>query len=67
MSDIFRTMIVPAAKVNFARSIAESFGPGGGGMWVSGLSPTGKAPATHYISTGHVPPEYGYLVPCQTW
>ena len=65
--DIFRTLIVPDANVGLARAIASSFGPGGDGMWITPLSPTGDEPVTHYISTGLVPPEYGYLVPCQTW
>ena len=65
--DIFRTLIVPAANVNLARAIATSFGPGGEGMWITPLSASGLAPATHYISTGYVPPEYGYLVPLQVW
>jgi hypothetical protein len=65
--DIFRTMIVDDANVALARAIAVSFGPGGENMWISELSPTGNAPATHYISTGYVPPEYQYLVPSQAW
>jgi hypothetical protein len=67
MPDIFRTLIVPAANVELARQIAASFGPGGSGMWITPLSATGAEPASHYISSGYVPPEYGYLVPCQTW
>jgi hypothetical protein len=67
MSDIFRTLIVPTANVALARSIAASFGPGGEGMWIMPLSASGLEPATHYISTGYVPPEYGFLVPTQTW
>ena len=67
MSDLFRTLIVPAASVELARSIATSFGPGGEGMWTTPLSASGLDPATHYISTGYVPPEYGYLVPLQVW
>jgi len=65
--DIFRTLIVPTANVDLARQIAASFGPGGEGMWTTPLSASGSDPATHYISTGYVPPDYGYLVPCQTW
>lgn len=65
--DIFRTLIVPAANVELARQIAASFGPGGVGMWTTPLSASGSDPATHYISTGYVPPEYGYLVPLQVW
>jgi hypothetical protein len=67
MSDIFRTLIVPAAYVELARQIAASFGPGGVGMWATPLSADGKDPVTYYISSGYVPPDYGYLVPCQTW
>jgi len=67
MPDIFRTLIVPAANVQLARAIATSFGPGGAGMWTTPLSASGLDPATHYISSGYVPPEYGYLVPLQVW
>ncbi|MEN6608603.1 MAG: hypothetical protein ABFD60_15260 [Bryobacteraceae bacterium] len=65
--DIFRTLIVPTANVELARAIAASFGSGGAGMWTTPLSPTGAEPATHYISTGYIPAEFAYLVPCQTW
>jgi hypothetical protein len=65
--DIFRTLIVPTANVELARQIAASFGPGGSGMWTTPLSATGAEPASHYISSGYVPPGYGYLVPLQTW
>ena len=61
--DIFRTLIVPAANVDLARAVGASFGPGGAGMWTTPLSASGSDPATHYISTGYVPPEYGFLVP----
>jgi hypothetical protein len=65
--DIFRTLICPAANVDLARAIAASFGPGGVGMFTTPLSASGSDPATHYISSGYVPPEYGYLVPLQVW
>ena len=65
--DIFRTLVVPAASVDLARAIATSFGPGGEGMWTTPLSASGFDPATHYISSGFVPPEFGYLVPLQVW
>lgn len=67
MSDIFRTLIVPAANVDLARAVGASFGPGGAGMWTTPLSASGSDPATHYISSGYVPPEYGFLVPLQVW
>lgn len=67
MMDIFRTLIVPAANVDLARSIAASFGPGGAGMWTTPLSVTEQEPASHYISSGYIPAAFAYLVPCQTW
>ena len=54
--DIFATLIVPAANVAQARTIAATF-PGGEGMLTSELSATGNAPATHYISSGWMPEE----------
>ena len=67
MADEYRNLIVPAANVDLARAIAASFGPGGSGMWTTPLSATGADPASHYISSGFVPPEFAYMVPCQTW
>lgn len=60
--DIFRTMIVQADDVVLAREIAASFGSGGEGMWTTPLSSTGLYPATHYISTGYIPPEFANLL-----
>lgn len=37
------------------------------GMWTTGLSADGAEPATHFVSTGYVPADFAYLVPCQTW
>jgi hypothetical protein len=67
MTDIFRTLVVTASDAPLAREIAASFGPGGVGMFTTPLSASGLDPATHYISSGYVPPEYGYLVPLQVW
>lgn len=67
MADAFRTLICTAADAPLARAIAASFGPGGEGMWTTGLSADGAAPATHYVSTGYIPEQFAYLVPCQTW
>lgn len=50
----FRTFIVTAADAPLARDIA-ALTAGGSGMFVTALSPTGAAPATHYVSTGVVP------------
>ena len=65
--DIFRTLIVPTANVALARAIAASFGPGGDGMFTTPLSANGLDPASHYISSGFVPEQFAYMVPCQTW
>lgn len=54
--DIFATIIVTAANVEQARTLAASI-PGGEGMFTAGLSATGSTPATHYISSGSVPKE----------
>lgn len=51
MADIFRTIIVPAAEQAEAQAIAAEY-PGGAGMFETGCSPTGEAPATDYISSG---------------
>lgn len=67
MSDLFRTLIVPASQVDLARAIAASFGPGGQGMWTTPLSASGLNPATHYISTGYISAEFVSLAPMATW
>lgn len=67
MADTFRTLIVSAAHVDLARSIAASFGTGGEGMWLTPLSSDGAEPASHYVSSGYIPEQFAYMVPCQTW
>lgn len=67
MPDVFKTMILAADTIDLARELAASFGPGGAGMWVTPLSADGTEPATHYISSGYIPPEFAYMVPSQTW
>lgn len=47
----FRTMIVPAALAPTCRALAAS-SPSGAGMWTTGLSASGNAPATHFVSSG---------------
>ena len=67
-TDVFRTMIVPSAHVTLARQIAETVAPVAGlGMWQSQLSADGQEPATHYVSTGYIGPEWEVLMPLQTW
>ena len=54
--DIYATIIVTAAQAQAARDAAAQI-PGGDGMFTAGLSATGNAPATHYISSGWIPAE----------
>ena len=65
--DEFRTLILPANVTPLAHEIAATLSPGGVGMWITGLSPTGAEPATHFISTGFIPPEFASMVPEQFW
>lgn len=67
MADLYRTLIIPAADAAMSRAIAEMFGPGGVGMWITPLSASGQEPATHYISSGLIPAEFAGLSPCATW
>jgi hypothetical protein len=68
MTDIFRTLIVTDLDAPTARQIAETLAPvGGSRMWLAGLSPTGKPPATHYVSTGLIGPDFAAMVPCTFW
>ena len=67
-TDVFRTMIVPSTQAALARQIAETIAPvAGAGMWQSMLSADGQEPATHYVSTGYIGPEWEVLMPLQTW
>lgn len=60
----FRTMIVPDSQVVLARSICSTLAPTGGvGMFDVPLSADGKAPATHYVSTGYLDAEFAALMP----
>ena len=63
----FRTLITTAATTPLARDIAATLSPAGANMWLTGLSATGNAPATHYVSTGLISPEFAALVPEQVW
>lgn len=65
MTDVFVTIIIPAAEVEAARELAATI-PGGQGMFTAALSPTGSAPATHYISSGHIFQEFADLLPLTT-
>lgn len=64
---VFLTLIVPDAQVVLAREVAATMDPGGAGMWITPLSPTGLDPATHWISTGWVGNGWETIAPTQTW
>lgn len=54
---VFRTMIVTAGIAPTARQLAESL-PAGLGMFMAAYSPTGSAPATHYVSEGWIEEQF---------
>lgn len=60
MSYIHRCMIVPAALAPFARDATLLLGgEPARDMFTSGLSATGAAPVTHFISSGSIGEEFG--------
>jgi hypothetical protein len=66
VSAIFRTLIVTADTAPLARSIADTLDPrGAAAMWETPLSPTGALPATHFVSSGWIPPAWQAMVPTQ--
>ena len=50
MTDVFRTIVVPAEQQQAAQEIAPD-------CFTTGLSADGAEPATHYIASGHLPVE----------
>ena len=65
---IHRVLIVPAAFQTLAQGLCEAMAEGdaGKGMFTTGLSPNGEAPATHYISSGGMAPEFADILPLTT-
>lgn len=63
-----RTIIVPAAFQQLAQGLCEAAAEGdaGKGMFTTGLSATGTAPATHYISSGYIFDDFAALLPLTT-
>lgn len=54
-----RTMILPASVVDSCQRLSVRLsGEAGAGMWTTGLSATGEAPATHFISSGMIGKEF---------
>ena len=62
---IHRVLIVPAAFQTLAQGLCEAMAEGdaGKGMFATGLSPNGEAPATHYISSGGIAQEFADILP----
>ena len=54
----FATLVVKAANVSLARSLSAGLSASGEGMFTAELSASGKAPATHFCSTGYFGAEY---------
>jgi hypothetical protein len=67
VSDTFLTLVVEDGTSDLARTIARTLSPGGDGMWMTGLSPSGDAPVTHWGSSGWVPDAWMHMVPVQTY
>ena len=65
---VHRAMIVPAAFQALAQGLCEAMAErdAGKGMFTTGLSPNGEAPATHYISSGGIAPEFADILPLTT-
>ena len=64
-----RTIIVPAAFQQLAQGLCEAAAEGdaGKGMFTTGLSADGTAPATHYISSGPIYESFADLLPLTTF
>ncbi len=59
MSDLRATIVVTQAVAINLRELSRRLGKIElAGMFVSGCSATGNAPATHYVSSGHLPRQY---------
>lgn len=64
---IDRTIIIPASAQANAQKLCAGLSPNGGqGMFVVGLSASGNAPATHYVSSGPISDEMAALLPCKS-
>lgn len=64
----FRTMIVPSDYQTLAQNIAATLGGvAGEDMFIVGLSASGTAPATNYVSTGYIGAQFASLLPLDTY
>lgn len=61
------TMILPAAAQALAQGLCvAAAGEAGAGMFTTGLSATGEAPATHFISSGAIETQFADILPIGT-
>ena len=61
------TIILPAAAQALAQGLCvAAAGEAGAGMFTTGLSATGEAPATHFISSGAVEAKFADILPVAT-
>ena len=61
------TIILPAAAQALAQGLCvAAAGEAGAGMFTTGLSATGEAPATHFISSGAVESKFAAILPIGT-
>lgn len=61
-NNVLTTIIVPEESVEIARRIASEAAVTGNGMFITGLSPTGELPATHFISSGLIATEFTQIL-----
>jgi len=63
MAYVHRTLIVPAQLAPMIRGMCiQLAGSAGDNMFTRGLSPNGRDPVTHYISTGMIEDTFGYVL-----
>ncbi len=61
--DVRRCMIVTSANQAFAQALCVGLSPAtGANMFIAGLSATGTAPATHYITEGPIKDTFAALL-----
>lgn len=59
-----RCMVIAAANQGLAQAIASALAPSGSGngMWTTPCSPSGAAPATHFITEGCIYQQFADLM-----
>ena len=61
------TIVLPKAAQALAQGLCvAAAGEAGAGMFTTGLSATGEAPATHFISSGAVESKFAAILPIGT-